>query len=136
MTECSICYDAISSATGQVTLACSHVYHLGCVGRWFQDHSSCPLCRAEPCEKERIVADEEEEEEGEEEEEEEEEIPSFDEEAHAFWVMRTTFEKLERGEGIASEADPKHFVPSKESHKGYAMHTLIIMEERGGYETD
>lgn len=29
-------------------------------------------------------------------------IPEFDEEAHAFWVMRNTFERLESGEEVAA----------------------------------
>jgi len=104
--ECSICYDAISAATGQVTLACSHTYHLGCVGRWMLEHQTCPLCRAAPTEKERISAPLEEEEYEEEEDwgddRSELDIPEFNQEAadaraadEALWVMRTTFENLE-----------------------------------------
>jgi hypothetical protein len=47
---CSICLDEIDvAATGQVTLACGHHNHLGCISKWFynQEKSSCPLCRKE-----------------------------------------------------------------------------------------
>jgi hypothetical protein len=47
---CSICLDEIDVAsTGQVTLACGHHNHLGCISKWFynQEKSSCPLCRTE-----------------------------------------------------------------------------------------
>jgi len=113
--ECSICCDEIVAATGQVTLGCSHQFHLGCVGRWLLKSSTCPMCRGETCAKEKILADdemiefEEEEEEDEEEEEEdndEEEIPEFDDAAHALWVMRKTFEMLDDGLSIASEPAP------------------------------
>lgn len=110
MCECSICYDTISAATGQVTLACSHVYHLGCVGKWLMEHASCPLCRAEPCDKEKIAVSAEDEEDDYSADDEEEDwgddrdsIPEFDEEAHAFWVMRTTFERLEQEQTIQPE---------------------------------
>ena len=109
--ECSICCDEIVAATGQVTLGCSHQFHLGCVGRWLLKSSTCPMCRGETCAKEKILTEDEyfEEEEGEEEEEDEvdeEEIPEFDDAAHALWVMRKTFEMLDDGLSIASEPAP------------------------------
>ena len=110
--ECSICCDEIVAATGQVTLGCSHQFHLGCVGRWLLKSSTCPMCRGETCAKEKILADDEyfeEEEEDEDEQEEEvdeEEIPEFDDAAHALWVMRKTFEMLDDGLSIASEPAP------------------------------
>ena len=115
--ECSICCDEIVAATGQVTLGCSHQFHLGCVGRWLLKSSTCPMCRGETCAKEKILADdemiefeedEEEEDDNDEQEEDdndeqEEEIPEFDDAAHALWVMRKTFEMLDDGLSIASE---------------------------------
>uniref|UniRef100_A0A6C0BJ93 RING-type domain-containing protein n=1 Tax=viral metagenome TaxID=1070528 RepID=A0A6C0BJ93_9ZZZZ len=104
--ECSICCDEIVASTGQVTLGCSHQFHLGCVGRWLLKSSTCPMCRGETCSKEKILAEdemidfEEEEEEDEEEEEEEDNIPEFDEAALALWTMRRTFEMLEEGQSI------------------------------------
>ena len=118
--ECSICYDGISASTGCVTLACSHNYHLGCVGRWLLEHQTCPLCRAAPTEKERISAPQEDEEDDEEEDEEdwgddrsELDIPDFNQEVAdaraadvALWVMRTTFENLEKDQLTAPEPLP------------------------------
>ncbi len=53
--ECSICTDAITAETGQVKLACSHTFHLGCIARWATGGASnCPMCRAELTEKERV----------------------------------------------------------------------------------
>ena len=48
--ECSICFEAITEATGHAILGCSHQFHLMCVVRWFQEQdgpSSCPFCRHE-----------------------------------------------------------------------------------------
>jgi hypothetical protein len=122
MTDCSICFDTISAETGQVILACSHVYHLGCVGKWLQTHDTCPLCRAEPTEKEKIASPVEEEEEDDEEdsyeedEAEEEEthsmnIPEFNfaaaalrAEDAAFEGARCLFEAAEAGTLVAPQA--------------------------------
>ena len=30
-----------------MALACKHVYCEECIGMWFAEHSTCPLCRAE-----------------------------------------------------------------------------------------
>jgi len=97
------------------------------------DHQNCPLCRHEMVESERLPepADDEEDEEDEEysdrdeeDDQEDEEylrfvidneeavrraaagIPEFDEAAHALWVMRTTFERLDDGESIDSGEAP------------------------------
>lgn len=74
------------------------------------EHASCPLCRAEPCDKEKIAVSAEDEEDDYSADDEEEDwgddrdsIPEFDEEAHAFWVMRTTFERLEQEQTIQPE---------------------------------
>jgi hypothetical protein len=113
--ECSICCEEIVATTGQVTLGCSHQFHLGCVGRWLLKSSTCPMCRGETCPKEKILAEEEmiefgedeDEEEEEEEEEEETDIPEFNEAALALWTMRKTFEMLEEGQSIAA-LPPRH----------------------------
>ncbi len=56
--ECSICTDPITHETGQVKLACSHTFHLGCIGRWMtRGSSNCPMCRTELSEKEVIEDD-------------------------------------------------------------------------------
>ncbi len=55
--ECSICLNEISKATGLVTLSCCHNFHLSCIGKWVLKHESCPLCRHELIEEERIAED-------------------------------------------------------------------------------
>lgn len=132
--ECSICFAAIEKSV--TTLSCGHHFHLGCIGRWILKNESCPLCRHEMEEHEKIAEDVEEDEEEDYESEydsEEEEsdydeleevnvarvngrwreldeshkmfIPKFDPEAHAFWVLRTTFEKLESGEQFVTPTE-------------------------------
>ncbi len=55
--ECSICFSDITKATGLTTLSCSHSFHLGCIGRWILKNESCPLCRHELGDNERIAED-------------------------------------------------------------------------------
>ena len=51
--DCSICTDPITAGTGQVKLACSHTFHLACIGRWMtRGSTNCPICRTEMNEKE------------------------------------------------------------------------------------
>jgi hypothetical protein len=39
---CSVCLDAMTQGR---RLACSHVFHEACLGRWFESHDTCPMCR-------------------------------------------------------------------------------------------
>jgi len=56
--ECSICTDPITAETGEVKLACSHVFHLGCIIKWTtRGSSNCPMCRKELVDKERVEDD-------------------------------------------------------------------------------
>ena len=42
--DCAICFD--KNTQGDVcTLVCNHVYHKGCIDRWFESHHTCPTCR-------------------------------------------------------------------------------------------
>jgi hypothetical protein len=106
--ECSICTEEIKKETGQVTLACSHQFHLGCIGRWLMRSDSCPLCRGETVQEEKFLADEElsedelNDDEDDLDEDDADSIPEYDQEAHAFWVFRTTFDRLDDGESIVS----------------------------------
>ena len=112
--DCSICFDEIEASKGQVTLGCQHHFHLGCIGRWILKNDTCPMCRHETSEKEKILNTNEElqwddDEEDEEEEEDEgmdaTDIPEFNEAAHALWVMRKTFEMIEDGQSISTESE-------------------------------
>ena len=57
--ECSICLTEINTTTGSATLCCTHTFHFGCLARWMLKNESCPNCRHEANEKERINEDEE-----------------------------------------------------------------------------
>jgi hypothetical protein len=49
MTDCIICFEAISAKTGKSILSCGHEFHLKCIVAWLQKpYSSCPCCRASP----------------------------------------------------------------------------------------
>jgi len=56
--SCPICMDAIlARVTGVTQTSCGHSFHFQCLFFWMSVGSSktCPVCRAEPSEKERIV---------------------------------------------------------------------------------
>jgi hypothetical protein len=52
--DCPICHDAINADSGITTLACSHSYHLKCITRWISEHETCPCCRKEVGDYEKI----------------------------------------------------------------------------------
>jgi hypothetical protein len=58
--ECPICFEAITEDTGVVKMACKHSFHFCCLGTWFshqfvnKQKESCPCCRHEAGEKERL----------------------------------------------------------------------------------
>lgn len=59
MTDCSICYEEVTAATGRSVMSCGHEFHMRCIVQWLQKPDgtgNCPCCRAEPVEKERLVA--------------------------------------------------------------------------------
>ena len=76
--DCAICFDAITAQTGSTTMACSHSFHFGCLVKWFGSqadkdlHESCPCCRHEATEHERLPEGEPEESDEESDEESEE----------------------------------------------------------------
>ena len=58
-TDCAICYDDITKGTGRSIMSCGHEFHICCLVQWLQKpggNGNCPYCRAEPSEKERLVA--------------------------------------------------------------------------------
>ena len=103
--ECSICLSEITAATGVYTTSCGHSFHFRCAVTWLlhAEVENCPMCRHEMGNDERLPEEPEEEEEEEEEDEDEDaddNIPEFDEEAHALWVFRKTFQMLEDNASI------------------------------------
>ena len=44
--QCTICLNGISRADDMRTLPCQHKFHFACVGRWVEQHATCPTCRA------------------------------------------------------------------------------------------
>jgi len=54
--DCPICYTDITEKTGHVVLSCSHKFHLNCVATWFYsvEVETCPCCRRETSEKEKM----------------------------------------------------------------------------------
>ena len=45
--DCAVCLAAIKVAEKIAILPCRHVFHDACLAPWFQQHNSCPTCRAE-----------------------------------------------------------------------------------------
>jgi len=58
--ECAICFEVVSEETGFVQMSCKHQFHFCCLGAWFssqfvnKQNESCPCCRHEATEKERL----------------------------------------------------------------------------------
>ena len=50
--DCVICFTSITAKTGNITLPCSHIFHIDCLLKCIKyKHKSCPCCRARlmPC---------------------------------------------------------------------------------------
>ncbi|KAG6633666.1 E3 ubiquitin-protein ligase Os04g0590900-like [Carya illinoinensis] len=46
-TDCSVCLSEFQEDESiRLLPKCSHAFHLPCIDKWLQSHSSCPLCRA------------------------------------------------------------------------------------------
>lgn len=43
--ECSICQEDFCGEQSVLKLPCRHAYHEGCVMRWLEGHTTCPVCR-------------------------------------------------------------------------------------------
>ena len=59
--SCPICMEAIlARVTGETQTSCGHSFHFQCLVAWMSagTRKTCPVCRAEPSEKERIVLEE------------------------------------------------------------------------------
>lgn len=45
--ECAICLGEFEEGEWlKVVTNCNHCFHVSCIDKWFQLHSSCPLCRS------------------------------------------------------------------------------------------
>lgn len=55
-TDCAICYSEICKESGITTLSCSHSFHLGCIATWIMKSETCPCCRSEVSEFEKMPA--------------------------------------------------------------------------------
>jgi hypothetical protein len=98
--ECSICYENITKETGKAELSCSHSFHLVCLSKWFIKNESCPCCRHEANETEKMAPMVEEEESDEDEDEDEVEdyaeiIESRERAEHMFRLKRWDMTKAE-----------------------------------------
>jgi hypothetical protein len=141
--ECSICLSDITAATGVYTTSCGHSFHFRCAVTWFvnAEVENCPMCRHEMGENEKLPEEPEEEEDEEEEGEDESfvrsEIPRFDDEAHALWVFRKTFQMLDDNLSIVptGEVEP---IPESDLEDIYwrANRTACRqIDDDDGYET-
>lgn len=42
--QCPVCLENIQSNAVKL-LHCEHIFHKNCIERWFQNHTTCPVCR-------------------------------------------------------------------------------------------
>lgn len=83
--NCSICFDDITKATGSTTLSCEHVFHFRCIEKWLTKQildgldQTCPCCRGAGGEFDRLSVLSAREEEGEEEDDDETYVDEEDE---------------------------------------------------------
>lgn len=60
MSDCPVCHDPISAATGQAQMSCGHLFHFRCLVSWFDSRleggqeENCPCCRHAAGEMERL----------------------------------------------------------------------------------
>ena len=45
--DCAVCLSEIKEQETIAILPCRHVFHQACLQPWFQQHNSCPTCRAQ-----------------------------------------------------------------------------------------
>lgn len=139
--DCPVCYESITTETGQVTTSCGHTFHFKCLNSWYytqinseSGQESCPCCRKEPGEFERapLVDDDEDESE----EEEENQFPNINLETEWVrvgprrWIIPSSDEnRLQILAQLASEEpklDPFHIPPySEEAHAYWVLRHLF-----------
>jgi hypothetical protein len=138
--DCPICFDAITSETGQVTTSCGHSFHFKCLNHWYYQQlqtdtaqESCPCCRKEPCPYERASTIDDENETATESFESE----SIEEEPHLEWVriaprrwiISSSEDRLRILAQVAAsqpKLDPLHIPPyNGEAHALWLLRTLF-----------
>ena len=45
--DCAVCLSEIKEKEKLAILPCRHVFHEACLQPWFEEHNSCPTCRAQ-----------------------------------------------------------------------------------------
>lgn len=50
--QCPVCLDAITTDAVKLN-QCEHVFHRSCIERWFNNHTTCPVCRTNYSEEQR-----------------------------------------------------------------------------------
>ena len=57
--NCSICFEELEDENREeYKLSCDHVYHRDCISQWLNNHTTCPLCRADVDPIDQYVEDE------------------------------------------------------------------------------
>jgi len=41
---CLVCREEYKTNDPVKILSCTHIYHKGCIDKWFEDHKTCPVC--------------------------------------------------------------------------------------------
>ena len=126
--DCSVCLDEISQTTGSATMACGHSFHIGCLARWLNKMETCPYCRHEANEHERIEEDKEQDEDSEEdddslEDEEEDEGDDWVRGSSGNWI---TIRRRNRGAGVLDI--PEY---DDEAHAFWVFRRTMEMMESG-----
>lgn len=52
--QCPVCFDDITSASGKAELSCTHTFHIKCLTSWFSKKDTCPCCRHEANDTEKM----------------------------------------------------------------------------------
>jgi hypothetical protein len=45
LTECPICLETYQKNENVANLPCHHIFHVSCIKGWFENHTTCPVCR-------------------------------------------------------------------------------------------
>ena len=52
--QCPVCFEDITSESGKAELSCSHTFHIKCLSKWFSKKTTCPCCRHEANDTEKM----------------------------------------------------------------------------------